>query len=167
MNNTKVDWRTYAVHNDKEIKGFFGLDTEERKGYKFLSNFQLCQVALEFNGFLFDYVENAFMAAKSLDLDIQSKFVNMTPSEAKAFGHKIQLRTDWEEVKEDFMFIFNFQKYEKNLELRTKLLDTGDRYLEETNSWMDREWGVDYKTGEGNNKLGKILMRVRKLLRNK
>ena len=44
-----------------------------------------------------------------------------------------------------------------------KLLATGDAQLEEGNTWGDRIWGV-YQ-GQGDNRLGKILMKVREELR--
>ncbi len=37
--------------------------------------------------------------------------------------------------------------------------------LQEGNRWGDTFWGVDLRTGKGENKLGKILMRVRKELK--
>ena len=52
-----------------------------------------------------------------------------------------------------------FEKFYRNKELRKKLLETGDRYLEETNWWGDDFWGGC--NGEGRNELGKILMKVR------
>jgi predicted NAD-dependent protein-ADP-ribosyltransferase YbiA (DUF1768 family) len=50
-------------------------------------------------------------------------------------------------------------KFSQNPELAKKLLATGDRYLEETNWWGDKIWGV-YR-GEGQNLLGKIIMDTR------
>jgi len=44
--------------------------------------------------------------------------------------------------------------------LREALLDTGNAKLVEGNYWGDVEWGVC--RGKGKNKLGKILMKVRK-----
>ena len=38
-------------------------------------------------------------------------------------------------------------------------------HLEEGNWWGDIFWGVDKKTGAGENNLGKILMKVREELR--
>ncbi|MGM9605038.1 MAG: hypothetical protein ACI3XG_08225 [Faecousia sp.] len=38
-------------------------------------------------------------------------------------------------------------------------------YLEEGNTWHDTFWGVDAKTRDGENHLGRILMRVRQDLR--
>ena len=42
---------------------------------------------------------------------------------------------------------------------------TGNLVLEEGNGWHDTFWGVDLKTGEGENHLGRILMQVREELR--
>ncbi|TWT41826.1 hypothetical protein RAS1_29490 [Phycisphaerae bacterium RAS1] len=44
-----------------------------------------------------------------------------------------------------------------------RLLETGEAYLEEGNDCGDRVWGV-YQ-GQGENRLGKILMKVRAELR--
>ena len=53
-------------------------------------------------------------------------------------------------------------KFAHHPELKEKLLATGDAYLEEGNTWGDRIWGV-YQ-GQGENRLGKILMKIRKEL---
>ena len=47
--------------------------------------------------------------------------------------------------------------------LRKALLDTGDEYLEEGNTWRDEYWGVC--NGIGKNRLGKLLMKIRDELR--
>ncbi len=48
--------------------------------------------------------------------------------------------------------------------LAEKLLATGDDELVEHNTWDDSFWGTC--NGEGENHLGKILMKVRQELRN-
>ena len=53
-----------------------------------------------------------------------------------------------------------FDKFLRNKDLRQKLLDTSERYLEELNNWGDTFWGVDINKG-GQNNLGKILMKTR------
>ena len=53
----------------------------------------------------------------------------------------------------------------ENEELRRLLLSTGDRVLIEGNTWNDTFWGVSLKSGNGQNHLGKILMRVRERLK--
>lgn len=55
-----------------------------------------------------------------------------------------------------------FDKFYKHQHLKDQLLETGDRYLEETNDWADSYWGVDTKKG-GENNLGQILMEIRQI----
>jgi predicted NAD-dependent protein-ADP-ribosyltransferase YbiA (DUF1768 family) len=57
-----------------------------------------------------------------------------------------------------------WSKFSQNPKLARKLLATGGRYLEETNWWGDKVWGV-YR-GDGQNLLGKILMDTRARLSN-
>ncbi len=59
-----------------------------------------------------------------------------------------------------------FDKFCRSFYLRNRLLETGDKYLEETNHWSDSYWGVDIKKG-GKNNLGKILMKVRDFWKDK
>lgn len=147
--------RTYIVHDDTQIKGFFG-------EYRFLSNFE--QTPVYFEGRLYPATENAYMAAKTLDLAVREVFLDIEPKEAKKLGRKIILRPDWEQVKFDVMLSINVDKYYRNLDLRAKLLATGAKYLEETNHWQDVIWGVC--DGQGWNMLGQTLMNVRTLFRN-
>jgi predicted NAD-dependent protein-ADP-ribosyltransferase YbiA (DUF1768 family) len=66
-------------------------------------------------------------------------------------------------VKFDVMERCVREKFTRHADLRAKLLATGDAVLEEGNDWGDRVWGV-YQ-GQGDNRLGKILMKVRRELR--
>ena len=147
--------RHYVVHNENEIKGFFG-------DYRFLSNFHQCPVY--FDGVMYPSTENAFMAAKTLDPLQREQFRYIEPKEAKALGRKIQLREDWESVKYDVMASVCFDKFYRNKGIREKLLETGNAYLEETNHWNDKIWGVC--DGEGQNNLGKILTNIRTFWQN-
>ena len=52
-------------------------------------------------------------------------------------------------------------KFSQNPELLQRLIDTGDMELVEGNRWHDAYWGVDLATGEGENHLGLILMKIR------
>ena len=58
-------------------------------------------------------------------------------------------------------------KFEQNILLKTFLIETGDQELQEGNYWNDKEWGVCLKTNKGKNKLGKLLMKIRKELQDK
>lgn len=147
-----VDWQTIVKWDDTQICGFFG------KEYRWLSNFHPCPVWFE--GLKYPCSENAYMAAKTTDLEVRKKFTTLSAYEAKKLGQTVKLRPDWDNVKNDYMLRIIFEKFAANPELKTQLLDTGDKYLEETNWWRDTHWGVDIKLG-GQNYLGKILTKVR------
>lgn len=149
MSQEKID--VIQVIDDTCIKGFFG-------EYRFLSNYHLCDI--EYEGLIYSSVENAFQAAKSLDENIRKRFLHVSPAEAKRMGKKVELREDWESVKQAIMYELNAFKYLMHKDLGIALVATGDRYLEETNWWNDTFWGVC--NGEGLNRLGETLMRIRK-----
>ena len=69
-------------------------------------------------------------------------------------------RSDWEEVKEDVMFKALQAKFTQHEHLKKLLLDTKDRVLVE-HSPYDSYWG-DGGDGSGKNRLGELLMRLRK-----
>lgn len=144
------DWKHYAVHDDKNIKGFFG-------EYRWLSNFYACEVW--FDGLMYPSTEAAYQAAKTLDIELRKPFTQMSHRNAKKGGSLLPLRPDWEQVKTEIMAAIVFDKFYRDRDLRKKLVDTGTKYLEESNHWGDRIWGVCNLKGE--NRLGKILMRVR------
>lgn len=134
----------------KSILGFFDK-------YRFLSNFYPSEV--EFEGIAYYSVEAAYQAAKTLDEEIRKSFIELSPGEAKRKGIGIQLREDWEKIKLGIMEELVRKKFENNNALRNKLLATDSAYLEETNHWKDKFWGI--YDGDGENHLGKILMKIR------
>ena len=137
-----------------------------RDDYYFLSNFYPCQV--NYNGKLYQSTEAAFQAQKSLDEAIQWKFTGLSARDARTVGKKIELRPDWEEVKDGIMEEILCVKF-SNPVLREKLLETEGMYLEETNGWHDNYWGNctcdNCKHIPGKNTLGKILMCIRDKIR--
>jgi len=128
-----------------------------RGEFDWLSNFFLCQV--EFEGMNFSNVEAAFQAAKCLDMKERERFFGLSGGQAKRLGRRVELRSDWEEVKIEIMRQVLKSKFTQNSELREKLIATGDTELIEGNNWNDRFWGVC--RGVGKNHLGKLLMEVR------
>lgn len=134
-----------------------------RGEFSFLSNFY--DVEIKYGSLKFKNVESAFQALKSKDYDVRKMFENLSGSESKKLGRKIKLREDWSEIKDDVMEYLIRIKF-KNERLRRMLLATGEQPLIEGNYWNDRYWGVDLKSGIGENRLGKILMKVRKDIRN-
>lgn len=145
--------RDYIIHDKNNVKGFFG-------EYKYLSNFEMCDIYFDCD--LYGCTEAAYMAGKTLDPAIRAKFfksTNITAREARNLGQIIELRSDWDKVRYDTMAAVVYDKFYRHLDLREKLISTGNKYLEETNHWSDRYYGVCDGTGENN--LGKILMSCR------
>lgn len=102
--------------------------------------------------------EAAFQAMKTQDIAEQLQFTLLTPQEAKRLGRRIKLRPDWEQVKDGVMEAVLRAKF-SDLELRNRLLATGDVELVEGNTHGDTYWGVC--DGKGRNMLGKLLMKLR------
>lgn len=130
--------------------------------YRFLSNFWLVEV--EFEGLVYPSVEHAYQAAKTTHL-LGREIIRSqsSPGKAKRVGREVPIRPDWEDVKLDIMEELVRDKFEHE-GLRKELLATGNAKLVEGNWWHDTFWGVC--DGEGQNHLGKILMKVRKELDN-
>lgn len=125
--------------------------------YEFLSNFYPCLV--QYEGVRYPSVEHAYQAAKTLDKDTRTAFsILPTASDTKKLGGKLKLRNDWEQVKEEVMYECLKSKF-SNKNLKEMLLQTGYAHIEEGNNHGDRIWGT--VNGRGQNKLGKLLMRIR------
>jgi ribA/ribD-fused uncharacterized protein len=125
--------------------------------YRFLSNFYPC--AVELDGVLYPTSENAFQAAKTLG--DRTPFLDCTPGQSKKLGREVTLRHEWDAIKLDVMHKLLLDKFTRHADLRAKLLATGAARLIEGNSWGDVFWGVDDKTGAGQNRLGRLLEQVR------
>ena len=129
--------------------------------HKFLSNFWECVV--HYDGQAYPSSEHAYQAAKTLD-EIEREWIKEShlPIVAKRRGKNIKIRKNWDWIKRRVMLEIVRDKF-KNEELAKKLLATSGCELIENNTWGDTYWGVC--DGEGNNYLGKILMRVRHEIR--
>jgi len=130
-----------------------------RGKYYFLSNFYPAEVSYE--GLTFQNNEAAFQAQKTLNSEEKTAFSDLDPKTAKHRGRHVRLRTDWEDVKDGIMEEIVRAKFTQNPKLGEQLLSTGNADLIEGNTWNDRYWGVDVRSGAGKNHLGKILMKVR------
>jgi len=137
------------------ISGFFG-------EYRFLSNFWPATV--RFEGQVYPTVEHAYQGAKCVDPTMREQIrLAKRPGKAKKLGSKVKPRADWDEVRAEVMRHLVSQKFQRHSELGDQLLATGNAELVEENSWGDTFWGVC--EGEGENRLGRILMEVRQELR--
>ena len=130
--------------------------------YRFLSNFWPATVT---DGvIIYPTVEHAYQAIKTLNLTERRKISQLPkPGMAKRYGKTVALREDWENLKIMFMASLLYQKFSSHPELTKKLIATGDVELNEGNHWGDTFWGK--YNGNGENHLGKMLMDVRKSLK--
>jgi len=117
---------------------------------------------VEYQGDIYPSVENAYQAAKCHIIADRKKFLHCKAGEAKRLGKLVVIQPNWEERKYEVMLSLVRKKF-RNDPLRTKLLATGDQQIEEGNWWGDTYWGT--VNGVGSNHLGKILMQVRKELK--
>lgn len=133
--------------------------------YAFLSNFSKTRVSVF--GFEFPTAEHAFQAAKSTKIaDLQAILVCGTPTLARRYGRKVELRPNWEEIKVDVMRQVLAAKFALGSELAKKLIKTGGAHLVEGNKHGDEFWGcVTSAQGntpwQGMNQLGILLMERR------
>lgn len=98
------------------------------------------------------------------------------PGKAKALGRSVEHFDEgaWERSRFDIAVRGNLAKFGQNAELRSYLVETGDKVLVEA-SPVDRIWGIGLAAGDprceqpeewlGLNLLGFALMRARGLLR--
>ena len=96
------------------------------------------------------------------------------PAEAKALGREVKNfeQQVWDENCDGVVERSNLLKFSQNQRLKEVLLGTGNREIVET-SPNDRTWGIGFDTEHaldnvdkwGENKLGKVLMKVRDQLR--
>jgi ribA/ribD-fused uncharacterized protein len=125
---------------------------EFQGNYRFLSNFWW------FDGIT---VEHLYQVKKCLHFEDAEKILKATtPGDAKRMGRHVEIKPNWEEIKIKIMLQLLEQKF-SNPEMKRKLLATGKEYLQEGNRWGDTYWGVDLKTGKGENHLGQLIMIVR------
>ena len=135
-----------------------------RGEHGFLSNFYNAPIVYE--GKTYPTSEHLYQALKTLDPEEREKVrLAPDPSKAKKMGKLITVRSDWDEVKQGLMRMIVGEKFTQHPELSQKLIQTGNRPLQETNWWGDTFWGVSSKTGVGQNILGKILEDIRDQIR--
>jgi ribA/ribD-fused uncharacterized protein len=132
--------------------------TKDEHGY--CSNFSA--FGIEVDSQFWPTVEHYFQAQKFTDPAYQEKiFKALTPKVALSLGHtrSIPLRENWEDIKDEVMYFAVKKKFSTHSKIKEKLLATFPEDIIES-SPNDYYWGCG-QDGTGQNKLGKILMRVR------
>lgn len=126
----------------------------------FLHNNYPCTVM--YNGLIFHNAEAAFQAQKADDIVLQKVFTELSGINAKVLGRIIPMNENWEEKRFDIMYNICLSKFINNKDLKLKLLHTynAQLYYDTTDHKRpDTFWGLF--NGEGQNNLGKILMKIR------
>lgn len=110
--------------------------------------------------------EHYYQAQKFVEPEVKLKIANAkTPKIASTIGRdrNLNLRNDWEEIKQNIMYDAVYFKFKQNKDILRKLLDTGNAELVEA-TVKENYWGCG-PNNDGQNNYGKILVRVRKQLR--
>lgn len=131
--------------------------------YAWLSNFSPHKFKLE--RWRWSSVEHYYQAQKFLDPDTFEQIRNaVTPLKARKIAQNRSLvpRSDWLEIREEVMYKAVCAKFQQNRKLTQSLLATTPEILIHRSS-KDLFWGQN-EAGIGNNRLGEILMEVRRQL---
>jgi len=145
--------------NDNNRAIFFSRSNSKWGAFSNFSKF-----TITYGGNVYKTSENLFQACKCIDPAQVAQFAPLEPGAAKKLGRRVQLRSDWEQVKVNSMLFVLRLKAEQNPEWRKLLLESGTRLLvENTTGWNDNCWGRAFNCVHklGKNYLGLCLMRVR------
>ena len=148
------------MNNHNEIRSFRGDNWP-------LSNFYPCVIIHD--GLEYRNLESAFQAAKCSILAERVQFGPLEAAEARRLGRSVTLRNDWENIKLFVLVELVRIKFVSNPGLLRYLLDTGDAYLSEDNTWHDNFYGnctcTRCQNTLGLNYLGHTLMVFREQMR--
>ena len=144
-----------------EVIGFY-----PREFYPF-DNFSSFKV--EWNGYLFASVEEAYQAASFMGSDEElvekiKKSHSADEAQRISYANRDKRREDWDDVKISIMEELLRLKIEQNPYVKKKLLQTGD-YMIVEDSPKDDFWGWG-PNRNGQNNLGKLWMKLREGLKN-
>jgi len=159
---------------------------EHGQGYYWsFSNY--CETSITIDGLLYNSVEHWYQSNK-FTCSVYKEIIRKakTPHQSKVFASLViaksgydwrmalnktiqkhldlglQVRPDWEDIKESIMAKGIEAKFTQHPSLKTILLSTGDKLIRET-SPRDSYWGTG-SDGQGKNRLGYLLMDLRKTL---
>ena len=119
---------------------------------------------VDYEGVSYPSAESAFQASKLRNEAERKRFAECSPDKARSKGAGITPYNGWEDVRLSIMERIQESKFSGNPELRQKLLSTGSKKLIYGNKRKDTYWGVDPITWNGENNLGKLLMKTREKL---
>lgn len=130
--------------------------------YSWLSNMSTFTPFI-IDGISYNSTENFYQSRKSENSGVRIKVSKLSPMQSKQYGKHIELRKDWEEVKVDVMKEGLSYKFAVP-KMMNLLANTGVVRIVEGNTWGDKFWGVDIRTGVGKNTLGQLITEIRALI---
>jgi len=149
------------------------LDNDEQSPIKFyhsdqtwgeFSNFS--QHAVYLNNKIWRTTEHFYQAQKFTDITLQERIrCASTPMIAKQIAQQLEekyIQPNWSQVKEKVMLQVITAKFTQHPELESLLLSTTKRHIAE-HTFNDSYWG-DAEDGTGLNRLGELLMLLRRQL---
>ncbi len=152
--------KVFFIKNNMKTITFYS----ENQEWGEFSNFALYPIKLD--GKIWPTSEHYFQAQKFESKLYQEKIrKSRSPMKAAELGRsrKIKMKRNWDKVKDNVMFNVVYAKFIQHEELKEVLLSTLNlKIIEHTEN--DLYWG-DGKDGTGLNKLGKVLMKVREILK--
>lgn len=132
----------------------------EKGDYGQFSNFALYSIKLK--GKVWKTSEHYFQAQKFSGTEYEEKIRKAaSPMKAAELGRtrKVKIRKNWDNIKDNVMYEALKAKFTQHSELKEFLLNTDDKILIE-HTENDTYWG-DGGNGNGKNRLGKLLMKLR------
>lgn len=141
--------------------------TTFRGEYSWLSNFATLErpLTLAFGEAI--SVEHAYQAAKCVHLADAIEVAKHPSQGLKRFVKTKELKNFDRATKRRVMrCLLKYKFSDANPTFKERLLQTGNEYIEEGNVWGDTFWGVDIRTGIGDNNLGLLIMDIREELMN-
>lgn len=128
------------------------------------SNFLPFDKPFIYDGISYATPEHFYQAMKTKDRDKRAEIASASSARlAKKLGRQVEIREDWESIKYDVMLYVQRYRYRKGTRDYLGLMFANGEIVE-WNNWCDKTWGrcVCKKCGgQGENMLGKILMRIR------
>lgn len=153
-------FKQYAYDKTKKFVAFYG-----NKGQDLFGNFWILSKNISYNGITANNVESLYHSAKFTN-NIKQEFNNLSPLKAFYLSRQYQkyVRKDWSKIKDQVMLDLLRIKFKIPL-CTLVLLWTEDKYIVEHNPVKGRDtYWSDNCDGSGQNKLGQLLMIIRKEL---
>ncbi len=154
--------KTEINKTEKNVENIYFNSKNKTTGW--LSNFSPHPIVI--NNIKYNTVEHFYQSQKFNDKKYQEQIrLSNRPNEAKKLGQSriYKIKDDWEQIKEEIMFLGLKEKFLQHSILKKKLINTGNCLLIE--HLKDKYWG-DGLDGSGLNKTGILIMKVRDFIKN-